>query len=67
MINKQEIMSFSKKYKLSPNVLEKDYILNWILYGIANSDILKDKWIFKGGTCLKKCYFEQMACAIPLL
>lgn len=59
MINKQEIMSFSKKYKLSPNVLEKDYILNWILYGIANSDILKDKWIFKGGTCLKKCYFEE--------
>lgn len=52
-------MSFSKKYKLSPNVVEKDYILNWILYGIANTDILKDRWIFKGGTCLKKCYFEE--------
>lgn len=59
MINKQEIMSFSKKYNLSVDVIEKDYILNWLLDGISNSDLLKDKWVFKGGTCLKKCYFEE--------
>jgi predicted nucleotidyltransferase component of viral defense system len=59
MINKQEIMTFSKKYNLAANVIEKDYILNWLLDGIANSESLKNKWVFKGGTCLKKCYFEE--------
>lgn len=52
-------MQFAKKYNLNANMIEKDYVLNWLLDGIANSDTLKDKWIFKGGTCLKKCYFEE--------
>lgn len=59
MINKQEIMEFARKYSLSANMIEKDYVLNWLLDGIANSKILKGRWIFKGGTCLKKCYFEE--------
>lgn len=58
MITKQEILDFSQLYGLRPEVIEKDYILGWILAGIyhAKSDTLH--WIFKGGTSLKKCYFE---------
>jgi predicted nucleotidyltransferase component of viral defense system len=59
MITKQEIMQFAKSQGLSANTIEKDYILNWILFGINNASELKDTWIFKGGTCLKKCYFEE--------
>lgn len=59
MINKQEIMVHAAKYSLPANTIEKDYVLNWLLAGIANSTVLRDKWIFKGGTCLKKCYFEE--------
>ncbi len=33
-------------------------MLGWILAGIYNHTTLADSWIFKGGTCLKKCYFE---------
>ena len=58
MIDKQEILSYAAKYSLSANTIEKDYVINWILAGIVNSKILREKWIFKGGTCLKKCYFE---------
>jgi hypothetical protein len=36
----------------------KDYVLGWLLAGIANHAELRDAWIFEGGTCLKKCYFE---------
>ena len=39
--------------------LEKDYILSWILYGIANHLQLCRCLIFKGGTALKKIYFED--------
>lgn len=58
MISKQEIMDFSREFGLSPNVVEKDYVLGWILDGILHQPKISADWIFKGGTCLKKCYFE---------
>jgi hypothetical protein len=58
MITKQEIMDFAREFSLPVNTIEKDYVLGWVLAGIANDTELFDKWIFKGGTCLKKCYFE---------
>ncbi len=59
MIDKPEIMEHAKLFNLSPNTIEKDYVLNWLLAGIAKSVELKKQWIFKGGTCLKKCYFKE--------
>ncbi|MBM3789410.1 MAG: nucleotidyl transferase AbiEii/AbiGii toxin family protein [Acidobacteria bacterium] len=38
-------------------VLERDYLLSWILAGIAQVQSLRDTLVFKGGTALKKCYF----------
>ena len=58
MINRQEIMDLSREFGLSPNIVEKDYLLGWILAGISNHGELGSDWVFKGGTCLKKCYFE---------
>jgi len=58
MITKQEIMDFVGEYNLPANTIEKDYVLGWLLAGIANHPEFFNQWIFKGGTCLKKCYFE---------
>ena len=38
-------------------VLERDYILSWVLAGIGKVDALRGTLVFKGGTALKKCYF----------
>lgn len=38
-------------------VLERDYILSWILAAITEVQGLEGTLIFKGGTALKKCYF----------
>lgn len=38
-------------------VLERDYLLSWVLAGINRVETLKDTLVFKGGTALKKCYF----------
>jgi predicted nucleotidyltransferase component of viral defense system len=51
-------MDFARELGLDPNIVEKDYVLGWLLAGIANHPSLQSEWIFKGGTCLKKCYFE---------
>jgi predicted nucleotidyltransferase component of viral defense system len=39
-------------------VIEKDYVLGWLLAGIASHPELNKVWVFKGGTCLRKCYYE---------
>jgi predicted nucleotidyltransferase component of viral defense system len=59
MIDKDEILHISKKLKLDPSIIEKDYVLGWILNGIYNIPEIQDSWIFKGGTSLKKCYFKE--------
>ena len=38
-------------------VLERDYLLSWILVGVSQMPALGDALVFKGGTALKKCYF----------
>jgi predicted nucleotidyltransferase component of viral defense system len=38
-------------------ILERDYILSWILAGVCQVESLRNKLVFKGGTALKKCYF----------
>jgi predicted nucleotidyltransferase component of viral defense system len=57
MITRQEIMDASREFGLGAHIIEKDYVLGWLLDGISKHVIGND-WIFKGGTCLKKCYFE---------
>ena len=51
-------MEFSREFGLNANVIEKDYVIGWVLAGISNRRELGSSWVFKGGTCLKKCYFE---------
>ena len=40
-------------------VLERDYLLSWILAGIRQVNSLSSTLAFKGGTSLKKCYFGE--------
>src|SRR5689334_24244331 len=58
MIDKREILEAASSFSLLPNVVEKDYVLGWILAGIEAHEDLAESWVFKGGTCLKKCFFE---------
>lgn len=57
MIPKAQLLALAKKYQLQPTTVQKDYVLGWILRSISLHPHLS-KWVFKGGTCLKKCYFE---------
>ena len=58
MIRRIEIAEAARAWGLTPHVVEKDYVLGWILMGLGNNAHLQTQWIFKGGTCLKKCYLE---------
>ncbi len=58
MIGKGEIIDTATALGLTPHVVEKDYVLGWALWGIHHHAVLSESWVFKGGTCLKKCFFE---------
>jgi predicted nucleotidyltransferase component of viral defense system len=58
VIPKQEIMTLAAELQLQAHVVEKDYALGWFLAGIAAHPEIGPHWAFKGGTCLKKCFFE---------
>ncbi len=57
MIPKAAILERARVQGLQPTTVEKDYLLGWVLGAIAVDEML-GRWVFKGGTCLKKCFFE---------
>jgi predicted nucleotidyltransferase component of viral defense system len=58
MIDRNELLAVASATGLTGPVVEKDFILGWLLRGISQHAELRERWLFKGGTCLKKCYFE---------
>lgn len=59
MIKPGEIQKKANQVGVRDQQIEKDYILSWILWGIANHEQLAKILVFKGGTVLKKVYFED--------
>lgn len=59
MIRPAEIQQTARKEGVRDTQIEKDYILSWILTGIAQNELLSEVLVFKGGTVLKKFYFED--------
>ncbi len=59
MIQQAEIQRIANSKGVRDTQIEKDYILSWILTAIANNNLLSQALAFKGGTVLKKFYFED--------
>ncbi len=58
MIHYSEIIKTASNYGVLNDTIEKDYIITWILIGMANEGFAKDI-VFYGGTTLKKVYFPD--------
>jgi predicted nucleotidyltransferase component of viral defense system len=58
VIGLRDLELLRAEWSLDLGVIEKDYVLGWLLAGIAHHPALADTWVFKGGTCLRKCYYE---------
>lgn len=58
MIKGAEIQKKAFQAGVRDQQIEKDYVLSWILSGIAQHTHLSKNLVFKGGTVLKKVYFE---------
>jgi predicted nucleotidyltransferase component of viral defense system len=58
VITRADIVQRVAEWQMTEEVIEKDYVLGWLLWGIGADSVLGNRWVFKGGTCLKKCYIE---------
>jgi predicted nucleotidyltransferase component of viral defense system len=63
MIEQKKISQISNKTaangkRVPESVIERDYCLAWFLFGLSQS-AFKEKLIFKGGTALRRCHFED--------
>lgn len=59
MIKPGEIQQKAREVGVRDQQIEKDYMLSWILQGVAQHEHLSKTIVFKGGTVLKKIYFED--------
>ena len=58
MISRAALNERVQEWGLREDIVEKDYVIGWLLWGIGSHPRLTVSWAFKGGTCLKKCYVE---------
>ncbi len=57
MITTAELHQFAAEEELRFDQVEKDHMLLWILAGLSRPQPLTKAWVFKGGTCLRHCYY----------
>jgi len=58
MITTAELHRVAGQEGLRFDQTEKDYIILWLLSGLVHSGTKEHGWVFKGGTCLRHCYYE---------
>jgi len=59
MILQKEIFQHRNKFGVPPTTIDKDWILGHFLNAMYSFKEIGNNFIFKGGTCLKKCYFDN--------
>jgi len=58
VISLNELKRIAAQRKVALGVVEKDYALTWVLYGLSKIGF-KKYFIFKGGTAIRKIYFPD--------
>lgn len=59
MLTRDRLLAVAGSAGVAPEVIEKDYALSWILWALFRRTSLRESLVFKGGTCLRKCYIED--------
>jgi predicted nucleotidyltransferase component of viral defense system len=59
LISNDEVRRIAGALELEPRVIDHDYVLGCYLCFLGTQSNVRKKWLFKGGTALRKCYFEE--------
>lgn len=59
MLTYSQIRRLASKQLVSEEIIEKDYLIELVLFYLAKDEYFKEKLVFRGGTALKKVYFPD--------
>ena len=59
MIRQKEIATIAEQQGVAKTTIDKDWALGHFVDAIFSLPECRDQLVFKGGTCLKKCYFPN--------
>jgi predicted nucleotidyltransferase component of viral defense system len=59
MIDYLQVQRLSLKNNVSPEIIEKDYFIELVLFYFSKDNFLYENFVFRGGTALKKVYFPE--------
>ena len=55
----RELISIADNKNIKESVIDKDWVLGHFLNAMYELKDVNENFVFKGGTCLKKCYFRD--------
>ena len=59
MIGEAELRRCAARWGVDPMVVDLDYSLGWFIAALYSANEIANRLCFKGGTCLRKCYFAD--------
>jgi len=59
MIDYLQVQRLALKNNVSPEIIEKDYLIELVLFYFSKDSSLCENLVFRGGTALKKVYFPE--------
>lgn len=59
MITQREIIKIAEQKRVKTKTIDKDWVLGHFLNAMYSFDSVRQNFVFKGGTALKKCYFPD--------
>ena len=59
MIDYLQVQRLALKNNVSPEIIEKDYFIELVLFYLSKDSSLCENLVFRGGTALKKVYFPE--------
>lgn len=59
MLYQYQIVEIARENQVPVRTIDKDWVLGHFLNAVFLTEELKSRLVFKGGTCLRKCYFQD--------
>lgn len=59
MISRDEVEAFAVQHGVPLPFVEKDYVMGWLLWGVAGNAELRRNLVLKGGNCLRNLYMPD--------
>lgn len=59
MLTYSQIRRLASRQLVPEEIIEKDYLIELVLFYLAKDDYFKERLVFRGGTALKKVYFPD--------